>query len=222
MSGASTPVLILADANLLVKDVVSASFFDLNKAKLISMHWTPEIEAEYVEHRARIRARQIGHATQEKDLHWAAARIDVHKKYLVPSSTPVGWDEGVTLTGMMADPKYASLKTIPDPNDIHVAMAAAFMAESLKRPVVLATHNLGDLPQPTLEPFHVVVLHPGVILEMLHQKHPKAVAASLLKTCQDFQDPKITQSEFLKSISGSNQFDNPDLAKLIQAEWRHA
>ena len=211
------PVLILADANLLVKDVVSASFFDLNDAKLISLHWTPEIEAEYIKHRARLRA--SGRAAQLSDLIWAAQRIDVHKKYLVPDFAPLGWEEGTTLVRMMNDPKYAALENIPDKNDIHVAMAAVFMAETKQRPVVLATHNIADFPQTILEPFNVVVLHPGVILEMLFQNKPKKIAESLLKTCFDFQNPKITPDMFLNSISGSNQFDNPELAQLLKNEW---
>jgi hypothetical protein len=43
----------LADANILVKDVVSYVLFDLTKAKLIDLRWTPQIEAEYAKHRAR-------------------------------------------------------------------------------------------------------------------------------------------------------------------------
>ena len=34
MAVKQTPVAILADANILIKDVVSASFFDLNKSSL--------------------------------------------------------------------------------------------------------------------------------------------------------------------------------------------
>jgi len=108
MSGPWPPPLIVVDANLLVKDVVSATLFDLNKAGLIRLHWTPEIEAEYIEH-------------------WAAARIDTHKRYLVPGATPSGWVEELTLTAMMSQSKYAHLLAIPDPDDIHVAMAASPM-----------------------------------------------------------------------------------------------
>jgi hypothetical protein len=48
-----SPLLVLADANILVKDVVSYVLFDLTKAKLIDLRWTPQIEAEYAKHRAR-------------------------------------------------------------------------------------------------------------------------------------------------------------------------
>jgi hypothetical protein len=63
-SNALPPPLVLADANLLVKDVESATLFDLNKAGLIALHWTPEIEAEYIEHRARLRAEKNARPTK--------------------------------------------------------------------------------------------------------------------------------------------------------------
>ena len=219
MVGPSSPALILADANLLVKDVVSATFFDLNDAKLISLHWTPEIEAEYIEHRARLRAEQNGHETQLDDLIWAGKRIDIHKKYLVPNCFPSGWIAEETLAKMMVDPKYANLKNMRDKDDMHVVMAAAFMAEATKRSVVLATHNLPDFPQAILDPFNVLALHPGVILELLFQNEPKKIAKSLLKTCEGFIKPDIPPAMFLNSISATNQFNNPALAQLVKNEW---
>lgn len=219
MAAAPTAVMVLADANVLVKDVVSASLFDLNKAGLIDLRWTPEIEAEYITHRARLRAEREGGDTRPEDLQWAAKRIELNKKHLVPNANPPCWVGESTLEILMADPKYAGLQGITDPDDIHVAMAAALMASQSKTTVILATHDLGDLPQSALEPFNVVVLHPGILLEMLYLKSPKAVAASLLITCGDFSEPDITPKDFLRSISGKNQFDNPELAKLLEIEW---
>ena len=37
-------LIVLADANVLVKDVVSYAFFDLAKAALLDLRWTPQIE----------------------------------------------------------------------------------------------------------------------------------------------------------------------------------
>ena len=214
------PVLVLADANVLVKDVVSASLFDLNKAGLIDLRWTPEIEAEYIRHRARLRAEHYGMSTRLEDLDWAAKRIERNKQYLVPRANPSGWALESTLNSLMENPKYAALKEIPDPGDVHVAMAAAFMAEQSKTTVVLATHDLGDLPESTLAPFDVVVLHPGLILDMLYQAHRTEVSASLLATCSSFSNPDITPKEFLRSISAKNQFDNPELAASLEIDWK--
>ena len=50
------PLIVLADANVLVKDVVSFAFFDLARAGAIDLRWTPQIEVEYAKHRARLRA----------------------------------------------------------------------------------------------------------------------------------------------------------------------
>lgn len=40
-------LIVLADANVLVKDVVSYAFFDLAKSALLDLRWTPQIEVEY-------------------------------------------------------------------------------------------------------------------------------------------------------------------------------
>lgn len=40
------PLIVLADANVLVKDVVSFAFFDLAKAGAIDLRWIPQIEVE--------------------------------------------------------------------------------------------------------------------------------------------------------------------------------
>lgn len=61
------PLVVLADANVLVKDVVSFVFYDLAKAKLIDLRWTPQIEAEYVKHRARLCAEANGRAVEIAD-----------------------------------------------------------------------------------------------------------------------------------------------------------
>ncbi len=45
--GVALPVL--ADANVLVKDVVSFVFYDLCHAGVIDLRWTPQTEAEYAE-----------------------------------------------------------------------------------------------------------------------------------------------------------------------------
>lgn len=214
------PPLIIADANVLVKDVVSATFFDLNAAGLISLHWTPEIETEYIRHRGRIRAEKDHlSGARIEDLLWAGARIEINKRHLVPDALPVGWIQERTLVTMMSDSRFARLLTLPDPDDIHVALAAVFLADSLKRPVILATHNLNDFPQTDLMPFNIIVLHPGDILEALYRKQPKKISTSLMKTCQDFKNPIFNPDDFLRSISAANQFDNPDLASLIKADW---
>lgn len=191
MAAPPKPALVLADANILVKDVVSASLFDMNKAGLIDLHWTPEIEAEYI---------SIARAVE-------------------PGTT--GGPRGLkTSIGRRNGSNAAS--SIPDPGDVHVALAAAFMAEQSKTPVVLATHDLGDFPQSALAPFDVVVLHPGLILDMLYQSHSDEVSATLLDTCRSFSNPEITPKEFLRSISGKNQFDNPELAALLAIDWKLA
>ena len=76
------PLIVLADANVLVKDVVSYAFFDLDKAGAIDLRWTPQIEVEYVKHRARLRAGANQRESTAEDLVWAQKRLANFKEYL--------------------------------------------------------------------------------------------------------------------------------------------
>jgi hypothetical protein len=76
------PIVVLADANILVKDVVSNVIYDLHVSGHIELYWTPEIEAEYIRHRARIRAERGNRKLDDGDLQWAASRIETIKRRL--------------------------------------------------------------------------------------------------------------------------------------------
>lgn len=73
-------LIVLADANVLVKDVVSYAFFDLAKSALLDLRWTPQIEVEYARHRARLRAQASGRETSFEDLVWAQKTPGHHQK----------------------------------------------------------------------------------------------------------------------------------------------
>jgi hypothetical protein len=210
---------VLVDANILVKDVVSNVLYDLHSSGQIELHWTPEIEAEYIRHRARLRAAASMRPIDDGDLDWASARIEVIKKRIVKQSAPPGWVEGQTLAGMMEDNAYETLLGLPDKDDVHVALGAAYLAKQLGRAIVLATENLSDLPANTLQPFKVAVMHQGDLLDILHRRNPEALSQSILKTSRDFKDPEITPTMMLRSIASKTQFWNPDLAKALEKAW---
>lgn len=213
------PVAVLADACILVKDVVSASLFDLHAAGIIELYWTPEIEAEYIEHRARIRAEQSKRAPTDQDLLWATSRIEAIKLHLVKQSTPPGWVFETTLDALASDPRYTPLQAMKDKDDIHVASAAGYLAQALGRSIVLVSDNLDDLPEELLTPLNVALMHQGDLLEVLHNANPKAVSQSLLKTSADFKNPPIPPEAMIVSIESRNQFCNPELAEKLAKDW---
>jgi hypothetical protein len=215
------PVLrVLADANVLVQDVVSYVFYDLTYARLLDLRWTPQIEAEYTRHRARLRAQANQRPTTAADLFWAAQRLAPIKRWLVPHFLPPHWDSnGERLHRLEAMPRWAALLNLPDPDDVHVALAAADWAAHTGEDVLLATANLQDLPADQLEPFGVHVLHPGDVLELVYRTDPSATAASLLKTTADFKNPAFTPEDMLRAIRNPQQFFNPELADELQACW---
>ena len=214
------PLIVLADANVLVKDVVSYTFFDLAKAGAIDLRWTPQIEVEYARHRARLRAQADGRETTFEDLVWAQKRLLPIKKFLVPGFQLPGWDaHGNQLELLRANPLFAPLLRLPDLDDVHVALAAADWAQTMGREVVLATDNLKDLPAKVLEPFGVFPLHPGDVLQLVYQMNPELASSSLQKTTADFKNPAFSLLDMLASITSPQQFDNPELAADLAARW---
>ena len=215
------PIIVLADANILVKDVVSYVFYDLAKAKAIDLHWSPQIEAEYVRHRARLRAVADGRsAATTEDFVWAANRLLPIKRHLVPGYLPPGWDgDGNRLNELKGDPMFAPLLQLQDQDDVHVALAAADLARSTGRAVLLVTENLKDLPAKVLEPFAVYPLHPGDVLELAYRRTPNKVADSVKKTTRDFKNPAFSLEDMLETIKSPRQFDNPALASELARLW---
>lgn len=213
-------LLVLADANILVKDVVSYVLFDLAAAKLIDLRWTPQIETEYNRHRARLRAQANGRAVSLDDWIWAQRRLEPIKKHLVPQHLPPGWQaDGKRLDMLRSKAEFAPLLQLPDSNDVHVALAAADWARASRRSVVLATDNLKDLPASALLAFDVYPLHPGDVLDLVDLVDAEGLSQSLKKTTADFKDPTFALNDMLASISSPQQFDNQALAKKLQARW---
>ncbi len=214
------PLVVLADANVLVKDVVSFAFFDLAKAGAIDLRWTPQIEVEYAKHRARLRAQTNQRESTLEDLVWAQKRLASIKKHLVPGFQLPGWDEhGDRLELLRSNKAFAPLLRLPDPDDVHVALAAADWAQTTGRDVVLATDNLKDLPAKVLEPFGVLPLHPGDVLQLVYRMNPERAASSLQKTAAEFKSPAFSLLDMLASIASPRQFDNQELAADLAVRW---
>lgn len=216
----SKPLAVLADANVLVKDVVSYVFFDLNKVGAVDLRWTPAIEVEYIRHRARLRAQAQGRVSSLEDLLWAERRLIPIKTYLVPHHLPPGWDvHGHHLTELRRKAVFTTLLELPDPDDVHVALAAAGWAHASGHHVLLCTDNLKDLPAELLEPFGVTPLHPEDVLQLAYQVNPNRVAASLKKTAADFKNPAFSLMDMLASVRSLQQFDNSQLADQLATRW---
>lgn len=214
------PLVVLADANVLVKDVVSFVFYDLAKARVIDLRWTPQIEAEYVEHRARLRAQANGRVVEVSDLLWAEKRLEPIKRHLVPDFLLPAWDkDGDRLAQLQGDKALAPLLKLKDPNDVHVALAAADWARTSGQDVLLVTENLKDLPAKVLALFHVTPLHPGDVLELAYLADPEGVSDSLRKTAADFKDPAFSLEGMLRSVVSPQQFDNRSLAVELARRW---
>ena len=156
---------------------------------------------------------------EDADLMWASSRLEVIKLHLVRHSTPRAWVETDTVLDLRKQARFMSLNDLPDSDDIHVALGAAYLGSQLGRAVVLVTENLADFPPDLLKHFRVAVLHPGDLLQLLYDRDAEAVSQSILKTSRDFKNPDIPPEKMLNSISGRNQFWNPELAKTLAKKW---
>ena len=158
-----------------------------------------------------------------EDLVWAQKRLATIKEYLVPGFQLPGWDDdGDRLELLRSNKALAPLLRLPDPDDVHVALAAADWAQATGRDVVLATDNLKDLPAKVLAPFGVVPLHPGDVLQLVYQMDPEGTASSLQKTAADFKNPAFSLLDMLASIKSPQQFDNQELAAELAVRWELA
>ncbi len=127
--------------------------------------------------------------------------------------------DGDRLELLRSNKALAPLLRLPDPDDVHVALAAADWAQATGRDVVLATDNLKDLPAKVLAPFGVVPLHPGDVLQLVYQLDPEGTASSLQKTAADFKNPAFSLLDMLSSIKSPQQFDNQELAAELAVRW---
>lgn len=84
---------------------------------------------------------------------------------------------------------------------------------------MLVTENLKDLPAKLLEPFGVVPLHPGDVLQLAYHADAQKVSKSLQKTAADFRNPAFSLDDMLASIGSAQQFDNHELATDLAERW---
>jgi len=146
--------------------------------------------------------------------------LDPIKKHLVTQYLPPGWqDDGKRFDALRKQSTFALLLQLPDPDDVHVALAAADWAKSSGTSVVLTTDNLKDFPGEVLLPFDIHPLHPGDVLDLVALLDADGLSKSLQKTTTDFKNPQFELVVMLVSILSAQQFDNVELATKLQARW---
>ena len=146
--------------------------------------------------------------------------MDPIKKHLVTQYLPPGWqDDGKRFDALRKQSTFAPLLQLPDPDDVHVALAAADWAKSSGTSVVLATDNLKNFPGEVLLPFDINPLHPGDVLDLVALLDADGLSKSLQKTTTDFKNPQFELVVMLVSILSAQQFDNVELATKLQARW---
>lgn len=229
-------IRVLIDACLLVKGNVSNAMFDLGRAGLISLHWTPEIGIQFIENWGRLRAQDEAReglkkhqysftpADEERALSGAKSRALTRLgkfRLMAPEWAIPGWDAS---KARRAHPEKELL--VGEPGGVHrgdydVALAAIKLAEVFpKDEIWLATDNMQHLPPAILSKFDVWSVGQGTMLEELHKLKPLLVEQSLQTTLDDMRNPQITRMDMLDILSNPVEFGSSVLSDHMRQLWQ--
>jgi len=233
-------IRVLVDACLLVKGNVSNVLFDLGRAGLISLHWTPEIGTQFIKNWAERRVEgEIKRRSDsseplltpgEKSSLEAASRNKASVRLgkfelMAPEWRIPGWN----VAAVRAAHSKSSLGvgkrggTGVHSGDYEVALAAIRLAEIFPGDDIwLATENIHHLPPAVLQPFNVWSLHQGLLLETLYASSPGKVRNSLETTLADTGkngNAKLEKIDMIGILSNPQEFFSHALATSLSKAW---
>jgi hypothetical protein len=233
-------IRVLVDACLLVKGNVSNVLFDLAQNDIISLHWTPEIGAQFVKNWVirRIHDENAERNFQQQPLLTDQETIEAGKAYeikakhrlkmfgvMAPMWVVPGWNPAVvgaahTMASLGVGSRGGAGVHI---GDYEVALAAIKLAEQFPNDEVwLATENIAHLPPVVLKKFGVWSLHQGTLLETLYASNPDGVRESLLKTIAETFDPVLERKHMIKILADPQQFGSPSVGDAVSKSWKIA
>lgn len=233
-------IRVLVDACLMVKGNVSNVLFDLGNAGLITLHWTPQIAAQFIKNWADRRVgdenkrRRHKHepllTLQELRTLDAASRVKASSRLrkfelMAPEWRIPGWNAADAI----ASHSKASLgvglrggKGVHD-GDYEVALAAIRLAEVFPDDEIwLATENIHHLPPAVMQAFGVWSIHPGLLLETLYADAPSKVRAALEMTLDgtgNYGNAKLEKVDMLGILASPQEFFSPALVATLSKVW---
>ncbi|MDZ5458600.1 PIN domain-containing protein [Azohydromonas lata] len=195
--------LVLLDTCVLMPPRLSDVLMDLRAQRLFSLHWSGEIEAEYVRNMQAV----LGF---EKT---AVLRRLAAMKRCCPE-----WQVPVAQRDMSAVPASVDAK------DRHVAAAALALrryADEEGDPeaacsVFLVTFNTADMAVRPMGTKGVKVLRPGAFLDLVYDMHPEPSALAVQQAARDLKHPPYTLAELLGALHGHGA---KGLVKRLAALW---
>lgn len=202
--GSSLSARLLLDANVLIPQYLRAIVLDLAFDALFEVHWTSQILEEVRRNLVKPRdaggryamtpqltARLLDQMTQS----FPNARVQGHEIY---------------------EPSFAELV---DDKDRHVAAGALALHLLARRPVLLLTANLRDLPQRAFLPWSILVVSPDEFLATLLRVRSDEVSDLVRSTLTRFSRPPIDDLELLEVLVGAGC---TEFANALAQAWGHA
>jgi hypothetical protein len=181
--------LVVLDTCVLLKQRVSDVIMDLRAEGVFSVHWTENVEEEFL---------------RNMQLAFNASEAGAQRRLLAMKARCPEWEVFMTSEDFSAVPKQV------DQKDRHVAAAALALRhaadnDSEDEPnqaydVILVTDNVKDFATKALAKLGVRVVQSGAFLDEVFNAEPEATTRAVLQTAKDLKKPPYTVPELLYTL----------------------
>lgn len=194
--------LVVLDTCVLMPLRLSDVLMDLRLEQLFSLHWTAEIEAEYLKN--MLKAFEFPRAAVEGRLRAMRRRCPE-------------WEVYVSAKGRARVPAKVDAK------DRHIAAAALDLrrfadeeSDKATYDVFLVTDNVRHFAKGEMAKLGVKVTKAGAFLDAVYEEHPAQAERAVQRAVSDLKDPPYTHAELLAALKrhGAQQ-----LVKGLAARW---
>lgn len=179
--------LVVLDTCVLLRPRVADVIMDLRAEGVFSVHWTENIEAEFVRNMNGI---------------YGVPRAKVENRMLSMKARCPEWEV------LMSSVDFDAVPGEVDRKDRHVAAAALALRHAADKDaeidepgqrydVILATENIKDFARKPMAGFGVRVLRVGALLDETYEAGPEAATRAVLRAANELQKPPYTVAELL-------------------------
>lgn|GEM_PF-2183921 len=196
MAPEAVPRIVLVDANVFFAPRLRDLFMFLHAAEVIHVHWTTEIEREWVRNVVEI---------QGADRQGIEACLGGMRQ-AVPGWQVAGYE------------KYQKLFELVDAKDRHVAAAAHKLSleEWPGRPVALVTQNVKDFPEKAFALTQVTRYNMASYIDALCREEPKRLMEVVNFCRAKLKNPKYTPQSYVEALV---RHGCAHLAQAAAASW---
>jgi hypothetical protein len=198
-----TDTLVVLDTCVLMPPRLSDVLMDLRARQLFSLHWSDDIEAEYVRNMQSV----LGFP-----------KTSVLRRLAAMQRCCPEWRVSFSNIDLAAVPSEV------DSKDHHVAAAALALRRYADEEadsetpcdVILVTDNTADLAEVPMARCGVTVMRPGTFLDLICDSHPAETEEAVLQAVRDLRHPPYTAPELLWALRAHGA---RTLVDTLAAKW---